>query len=231
VVSGTDRAFGYESFARVRQTDGTVIGGAAIVRASRALGIEYAIDRQLHVQAVKTFADAEQNGFLFINFFPGFIQRPEVYLEGLSEAAKLHGIVSKNIVLDFTHCETPHDVQHLKRVTEHCRTRGYAIALDDVTTLPLAKILLEEVRPDYVKLDRALAGGVDTSSHDRNTVRQIVEHCRQFGAAVIAEGVETAVAYEALKVLGVDLFQGYLFSPPVAAETLLRPQPQRKAQS
>ena len=40
-------------------------------------------------------------------------------------------------------------------------------------------------------------------------------------ATVIAEGVETQEIHQALQLLGVDLFQGFLFSPPVPVDTAL----------
>ncbi|MBV8938918.1 MAG: EAL domain-containing protein [Alphaproteobacteria bacterium] len=228
VMTGLSKIFGYESFARARAADGGTIDGGAIVKASKALCIEYAIDRQLHVEAIRTFASSAFNGCLFVNFFPGFIQRPEVYLEGLSETARANGIISKNIVLDFTRCESQHDVQHLKRVTEYCRSRGYAIALDDLETAHQTRNLLEAVKPDYVKLEMKLARGLG-NSNQRETVRQIVDLCHARGAVVLAEGVETEETFEIFKAIGVDLFQGYYFSPPVPVETIIQRRNQASA--
>ncbi|MDE3038713.1 MAG: EAL domain-containing protein, partial [Pseudomonadota bacterium] len=144
VVSTKDKIFGYESFARVKATDGSIIAGDKIVAASKALGIQHVIDRHLQVQAIRTFISSEFNGFLFVNFFPGFIQRPAVYLEGLSDTVKSFGVVAKNIVLDFTRSDKPRDLTHLKSVCEYGRSRGYSIALDDIDSVESAKKLLPE---------------------------------------------------------------------------------------
>jgi EAL domain-containing protein (putative c-di-GMP-specific phosphodiesterase class I) len=220
VVSGTDKIFGYESFARVKATDGSVIGGDKIIAASKVLGIEYMIDRLLHVQAIKTFVTSEFNGFLFVNFFPGFIHRPAVYLEGLSETAKGFGVIAKNIVLDFTNSETPRDLSHLKSVCDYARSRGYSIALDDIASIENARKLIPEIRPDFVKVDMHLVRKA-AEPGKRETIRTIVEMTHDVAGTVIAEGVETQESYQALKGLGVDLFQGYLFSPPVPVEAAL----------
>jgi EAL domain-containing protein (putative c-di-GMP-specific phosphodiesterase class I) len=42
------------------------------------------------------------------------------------------------------------------------------------------------------------------------------------GATVIGEGIETEEVHQALRALGVDLFQGYLFSPPMPVEAALK---------
>ena len=214
VMSKDSRVVGHESFARVVQSDGKVIGGGDIIEASRNLGIEYALDRYLHVQAIKTFMQGGLNGYLFVNFFPGFIQRPEVYLEGLTEAVRMHSMISKQVVLDFTESEHEHDMDHMKRVTDFCRSKGYAIALDDVASIDNAKKLIPEVRPDFVKLARRITAQSQRSS-DLPLLRDIVDLSHNNGAVVIGEGVEDEEVFTVLKQLDVDMFQGYLFSAPV----------------
>ena len=220
VVSGRDKIFGYESFARVQMPDGAVISGDKIILASRALNIEYMIDRHLHVQAITTFVCSDFDGFLFVNLFPSFIHRPAVYLEGLSETAKGFGIISKHVVLDFTRSESPRDVIALKNICEYGKSRGYSIALDDIESLDGAKKLVPDIRPDFVKIDMKLARKVEEADK-RAAIGRIVELVHANGGTVIAEGVETEVIYQALKTLGVDLFQGYYFSPPVPVEAVV----------
>jgi EAL domain-containing protein (putative c-di-GMP-specific phosphodiesterase class I) len=221
VLSARDQVFGYESFVRAKAPTGDIIAGDKIIAACRALGIEYVIDRHLHVQAIRTFVSSQFNGFLFVNLFPGFIHRPAVYLEGLSETVKSFGIVAKHIVLDFTRSETPRDIMHLKNVCEYARSRGYSIALDDIESLDNARKLVSEVHPDFVKIDMKLARRTAEAA-PRETVRQIVELVHAAGGLVIAEGVETEENHQLLRQLGVDLFQGYLFSPPMPVEAALQ---------
>jgi len=221
VVSSRDKIFGYESFARVKADGGSVIPGDKIIAASKVLGIEYVIDRHLHVQAIKTFVSSEFDGFLFVNFFPGFIHRPAVYLEGLSETAKSAGMIAKHIVLDFTNAEAQHDIRHLKSVCDYARSRGYSIALDDIGSIEGAKRLVAEIRPDFVKIDRQLVRHIAEPGR-REITRAIVEMTHAAGGTVIGESVETEETHQLLKSLGVDLFQGYLFSPPMPVEAALK---------
>ena len=221
VIGAKDKIFGYESFARVKSPDGDIIGGEQIIAASRALGIEFMIDRHLHVQAIKTFVSSQFNGFLFVNFFPGFIHRPAVYLEGLSESAKDFGIIARHIVLDFTRSETIRDITHMKNVSDYGRSRGYSIALDDIASVESTRRLVADIHPDFVKIDTHLVQRV-AEPQKRETIREIVELVHAGGGTVIAEGVETEAIHQALKLLGVDLFQGYLFSPPVPVETVMK---------
>lgn len=221
LVSARDKVFGYESFARLKMPDGEVIGGAQIIAAAKSLGIEHMIDRHLHVQAINTFVSSQFDGFLFVNFLPGFIHRPDVYLEGLSETVKNYKVISKHIVLEFTKSETPRDLQHMKSICDYARSKGYSVALDDIESVESARKLVSKVRPDFVKIDMQLIRSA-TEKNKSRTIHDIVELVHAHGGSVVAEGVETEEIYQHLKTLKVDLFQGFLFSPPVPVEAALK---------
>jgi EAL domain-containing protein (putative c-di-GMP-specific phosphodiesterase class I) len=221
VLSSRDQVFGYESFARARTADGNIVDGRAVMDASKALGIEYTVDRHLHVQAIMTFVLSNFTGFLFVNLFPGFIQRPAVYLEGLGETVKNFGVIPKHIVLDFTRAETARDLGHLKSVCDYARSKGYSIALDDIESMEGARKLVPEIKPDFVKIDMNLVR-VAGAQGKREIISNIVEISHAAGASVIAEGVETEATHQQLRSLGVDLFQGYLFSPPIPVEAVVK---------
>ncbi|MDX1974102.1 MAG: EAL domain-containing protein [Rickettsiales bacterium] len=221
VISSQDKVFGYESFARVKAHDGSIIAGDKIVAASRALNIEFMIDRHLQVCAVKTFISSDFDGFLFINFFAGFIHRPAVYLEGLNATVKSYGVVAKHIVLEFTQSEMTQDIEHMKNICEYGRSCGYSVALDDIESLEGARKLVPVIRPDFLKIDMHLARMVN-EARGRDIIKQVVELVHSNGGIVVAEGVENDEMRSKLRQLGVDLFQGYLFSPPMPAEAVLR---------
>jgi EAL domain-containing protein (putative c-di-GMP-specific phosphodiesterase class I) len=218
VLDKRGKVFGYEAFARV-ETDKDPIGGGKIIKASRDLNAEYVLDRHLHVKAITSFISSDLEGFLFINLVPGFIHRPEKYLEGLTDSARFHGMPSKQIVLDFTQTESPHDIMHLKAIFDFCRSKGYSLSLDDIASVSMAKKILETIRPDFIKLDIDLVRTA-TGATEQRTISELVGLAHTSGATVLAEGVETEVIHNELLKAGVDLFQGYLFSPPVAVSAL-----------
>ena len=216
VLDKHGKTFGHEAFARLVEANGETVSGGRIFAASRAMNIEHMVDRILHVQAIKTFVESDLHGFLFVNFVPGFIHRPEKYLEGLTEAAQGYQMPSKNIVLDFTKAETPRDALHLRSIFDYCRSKGYSIALDDINSVMMATRLIQVIRPDFLKLDMDLVQNAHQAINQL-TIRELVALAHQGGCSVIAEGVETVEIHKILLDANVDLFQGYLFSPPVAA--------------
>ena len=100
------------------------------------------------------------------------------------------------------------------------RTLGCRIAVDDFGTGYSSLALLAQLPLDYLKIDSGFVRAMDASERDRIVVRAIAELARALGLGVIAEGVETEAQRAMLADLGVDYWQGFLGSDPVAGERL-----------
>jgi EAL domain-containing protein (putative c-di-GMP-specific phosphodiesterase class I) len=213
LIDRRNKQVGFEAFARMEAPDGNIIGGGAIMQASHALHLEYQVDRLMHKQAIQCFVESDLEGFLFINFLTGFIHRPEVYLEGLSQAVDRHHLVSRAVALDVPLIDYAHNITKLKSIANYCHARGFALSLDDVMSTDGLASLLHEIRPAFVKLDAKL--GVDMLDPKRQgTVIEIIRLAHSAGASVLAEGVESDALYNAYLSADVDMFQGYLFGAP-----------------
>lgn len=223
VVDHRGATFGYESLVRATSEDGSLISGGAIFQASRLLRIEHLIDRHLHELAIQTFTSQQLSGFLFINLVPGFIQRPEFYFGTLAEAARQFGMQAKNIVLECTNSENPRDIQHLSAILRYCRSQGYLVSLDDITTTQAARRILQEMQPDFIKLDMQLVQKAEDAAV-MATIRELVELTRNTPSTLIAEGVETETVRQLLEQAGIHLYQGYLFP---THESSAAPNPQQ----
>ncbi len=81
---------------------------------------------------------------------------------------------------------------------------------------------LVELRPQVVKLDRALVSGVDQDPTRRALVSGLRHFTNEIGALLLAEGIETVAELDVLASLGVDLGQGYLLGMPRPLSELIR---------
>jgi EAL domain-containing protein (putative c-di-GMP-specific phosphodiesterase class I) len=73
---------------------------------------------------------------------------------------------------------------------------------------------------DIVKVDRSFVSGMASDSTDREIVAAVVGMARALNLSVVAEGIETREQAEALRELGCDIGQGFLFAKAVPAEEL-----------
>jgi len=213
VIDRRSKQVGFEAFARIAQGDGNIIGGAAIMRASHALKVEYQVDRRMHKQAIDTFAACDLDGYIFINFLTGFIHRPEVYLEGLSQAVERHHLMPRSIALDVPLTDYVRDIAKLRSIAGYCHARGFSLSLDDVMTPEGLGNLLSDIRPSIVKLDGKL-GAAFMDVKRQGPVLEIIRLAHSAGALVLAEGVENEALFQAYVQAGVDMFQGYHIGAP-----------------
>jgi len=91
---------------------------------------------------------------------------------------------------------------------------GFLTAIDDFGAGFPGLNLLADLQPDIIKLDMALIRNVDTDRARRSIVAAMVTATNDLGIRVIAEGIETAQEFAALRDLGIDLMQGYHFAKP-----------------
>jgi diguanylate cyclase (GGDEF)-like protein len=102
------------------------------------------------------------------------------------------------------------------------KATGVRLAIDDfgVASSPLAS--LKELPIDTIKLHGSLVSGLGSNPREAPILGAVVELGHALGCGVVAEGVETEEQANALRALGCDAAQGYLFGRPVPEEQVER---------
>jgi diguanylate cyclase (GGDEF)-like protein len=95
---------------------------------------------------------------------------------------------------------------------------GIKIAIDDFGTGYSSLNYLHSFNFDILKIDRCFVSDLTANRQNAAIVKAIVEMSHSLGLVTIAEGVETEGELTCLQEYTCDQMQGYLFSPPVAAD-------------
>jgi diguanylate cyclase (GGDEF)-like protein len=102
------------------------------------------------------------------------------------------------------------------------RALDVKISLDDFGTGYSSLSYLKRLQLDCLKVDQSFTRNIASNAGDRAVTEAIVSMAKAFSLQVVAEGIESRHAEDVLKDLGCDQGQGYLYSPPVAADALAR---------
>jgi EAL domain-containing protein (putative c-di-GMP-specific phosphodiesterase class I) len=97
---------------------------------------------------------------------------------------------------------------------------GFEVHMDDFGTGYSSLYQLGKMPVQVLKIDKSFVWAIETDDKMRYLTELIINTAHQMSLKIIAEGVETIEQYEALKRMGCDLYQGYLFSKPLKAEEI-----------
>lgn len=203
----------------VRLTDSTVVGYEGLSRAvdpaagppdtwfatAAALGITAHLEAAC-LRSIAIAGPPPDDRLLFVNVGPAEIDSPLV----LAAAVGL----PDRLVIEVGERELVHDVGALRSGLRQWTSRGSRVALDDVGAGYAGLRQIVQLRPEFLKLDRALIQGIATDRTRQAMVGSLATFAREVGASIVAEGVEEEGDLRWLRECGVALGQGYLFARP-----------------
>ncbi len=204
--------------ALVRGPDGE---GAGHVLAQVHDDNRYAFDQACRVRAIEMAAGLGIDRQLNINFLPGAVYEPRACIRLTLAAAARTGFPRERLTFEIVETETITDTAHLIEIIAEYRRQGFRIALDDFATGYSGLSRLAELRPDIVKLDRALVQDCDRDRTRLAIIASMIALGRELDIKVVLEGVERAGEAEALRSVGGRFMQGYHFARP-AFEAIVR---------
>jgi EAL domain-containing protein (putative c-di-GMP-specific phosphodiesterase class I) len=118
------------------------------------------------------------------------------------------------LVLELTEHEAISDYTRHRDQIARLRRLGARLAIDDVGAGHSSLVHIIQLRPDVIKIDRALVAGCDLDPVRRVLMQGFVTLARHTQAHLVAEGVETSAEAQGLIESGVAFAQGYLFGRP-----------------
>jgi diguanylate cyclase (GGDEF)-like protein len=129
-------------------------------------------------------------------------------------------VPASRLILEITESAI---ISHLARASEtlgRLHALGVRIAIDDFGTGYTSLAYLRKLPVNELKIDKSFVMNMLRANDDAVIVRTIVELAHNLGLQVVAEGVEDAETWQALRQLGCNVAQGYHMSRPIDARAL-----------
>lgn len=211
----TSRVFGQEALLRGLAEDGSLIMPGKFFPLAASAGILVQLDLMGRRSAIREAMRYQIKDHIFINFSPTSIYDPASCLRSTMKAIDEAGIAHKQVIFEVVESDHIEDINHLKSILDVYREAGFLMALDDFGAGYSNLNLLNELRPDLIKLDMGLIRNVHTDPYKAMVTEKIFEITRNLNIKTVAEGIECREEFEWVKERGATFVQGYLISKPM----------------
>ncbi len=155
-----------------------------------------------------------------VNLSARNLQSPEL-TDQLMKILSSSGIGADKLVLEVTESAIMSDQPRAKEILDGLHQRGIEISIDDFGTGYSSFANLRRLPVSEIKIDKSFVIGMSSSPEDRAIVDSVIGLGHKLGMNVVAEGVETHAAWNALASLSCDVAQGYYLSRPIAGGDLV----------
>jgi diguanylate cyclase (GGDEF)-like protein/PAS domain S-box-containing protein len=201
-----------------------VLGVNDILPLARMAGLAEAVDDQVLEQSLHFAVRLADAGYaqieVHVNIDPKAISRAAFGATFLERCRRI-GANPAQLVIEITETDlfSP-GVASLANMHK-LRLAGIRVAIDDFGTGYSSLAHLLELPIDGVKIDRRFVAGIDIDPAATNLTTAILGLSQNLKLTCVAEGVEQPYQRDRLAELGCRAFQGWLFSPAVAADDLI----------
>ncbi|GAA4502517.1 EAL domain-containing response regulator [Pseudaeromonas paramecii] len=223
ICAQTGRLMGVEALARWVRPGGEVVGPAGFLDQLDAAGLGHRLTMSMLAQSLASAQQWRSQGLdlsLSVNIAPDELLSPTLVEEVLTLLAEFD-FPPQRLCLEITETQACGDLEALLSVASRLRLHGVGLALDDFGTGHASLLQLIHTPASELKIDRAFVARMLDNPRHRAAVETTLALAERLKIRTVAEGVETQAQADLLANQGCQLLQGYLYSPPVPAETLL----------
>ena len=208
VVTETQEIYGYEALARGVMR--SLRSPEVMFDVAAEADLVWELSRLCRSRAIEGMDTHLQPGeLLFLNVDPHDFNDPAFNENEVK--------YPERVVIEITERTAIKDYPKFRERLRAFREAGFRFAVDDAGSGYAGLGSIANLEPNYIKLDISLINGIDTNFIKQNLVETMVKFANDHGAMVIAEGVERAEEFKAVKELGVHLVQGFFLHRPSRA--------------
>jgi diguanylate cyclase (GGDEF)-like protein/PAS domain S-box-containing protein len=155
---------------------------------------------------------------LSVNLSARQFRHAEIVSE-ISAALHNSGLKPFSLTLEITESNLVHDPVETIAKLRALKKLGVRLAIDDFGIGYSSLSYLKQFPVDVLKIDRSFVRGIEWDPHDKAIVRSVIALAAAFELGVTGEGIETDEQAAQLRALGCNCGQGYLFAPPLPADS------------
>jgi EAL domain-containing protein (putative c-di-GMP-specific phosphodiesterase class I)/CheY-like chemotaxis protein len=152
---------------------------------------------------------------------PGAVLTDPHFVERMQRQLPSHPAF-RRLLVEIDSSELAHDFTQIQEIVRALCGHGIGISIDNLGAECSSLLGLEGCPIAELKVARAVVQGCAENRLKRALCATILDTGRRLGARTVAEGVETRADLAAVREIGFDLVQGFLFGKPMIARKFAR---------
>jgi diguanylate cyclase (GGDEF)-like protein len=217
-LDAQDRVVGMEALLRWRIDKGRYVPPARFIAVAEETGLIHPLGDYVLNRACEYIRNWQRARFAVparfsINVSPWQLAGPD-FTRKVREAIDAAEIDPSRLTLEITESAFLNNLDDLAAKIRDLAGIGVQFSIDDFGTGYASLAHLRRLPFHELKIDRSFVHGMNPDGD--KLIEAIIAIARHLQLRVVAEGVETPVQRTALANMGCDVFQGYLFSQPLA---------------
>lgn len=210
---------GCEVLMRLKDSDGSMIYPDTSIPFIIEEKLTCIVDRLVFMKAAEELTKAglvQPNFKVAFNFFPDTVASGtlQTILDEVGLAKRVPGALLDVEILEHNYQDD------VVREVRNLKTQGILISVDDFGTGYSNLKSIQQIAPDFLKIDRSFVIDMEAASVRSSLIPEILSIAKAVGARVIAEGIENSQQLLLLRDLGVEYGQGYFFAKPMSVYAL-----------
>ena len=212
---------GFEALARMTDFDGSFISPVDFIPIAEKTGLVDRIDMRIFELAVefleKVSAETDSDITISVNVSVRHLMKNN-YIDDIRKILESHKVDPENIEIEITESIMIDSAEKALQRIDEIKAMGMKVAIDDFGTGYSSLSYLNNFPSDMLKVDKSFIDQMNFSESSRQYVAMIISIGHILDLKVISEGVESPDQVSALKEIGCDYIQGFVWGRPMPPE-------------
>lgn len=220
-----DALLGLEALVRWVHPERGLVGPGEFIEFAESRGLIAHIGRWVMREACRQLRQWQDMGLAMvpvaINLSAIEFRQRDVAAE-IASVLQETGLEPRYLEIELTESVLMHHTGQVLDTLMALKALGVGVSIDDFGTGYSSLAYLKRYPIDKLKIDRSFVMDTPGNAEDVAIVTAIIQMAHNLQLKTVAEGVETGPQVELLGRLGCDSIQGYVVSPPMAADAALQ---------
>ena len=212
---------GFEALARMKDSDGNFISPGEFIPVAEKVGLICQVDGMVFKKSAAFFSKLVKNSglnlTLSINASVKHIMK-NGFIKEIEELIANSGISADQLEIEITESILIDSADKALQCINSLRDMGVKLAIDDFGTGYSSLNYLNKIPANLLKIDKSFIDRINSNEASKQYVAAMISMGHIMGLDVISEGVEEPEQLDALRSIGCDLIQGYIWGRPLSAE-------------